>query len=222
MTFPFAKEQALLIPGPCGHLEVMIHAADDGGVFAARQAVAIICHPHPLHGGTMDNKVVTTLMRVYRDLGVHAVRFNFRGVGESEGDFDNAIGEQEDLLAVVAWVNQQFPSAPLLLAGFSFGSSVAAQVSYQVPKLQHLTLIAPPVERYPYARDGRFGCPVCVVQGDADERVIAEGVYQWVGALQGMVELVRYPQAGHFFHGYLTALKVDLSVVIERQWVSIV
>lgn len=222
MTFPFIKEQALLIPGPCGQLEAMIHAADGGGVFVARQAVAVICHPHPVHGGTMDNKVVTTLMRVYRDLGIHALRFNFRGVGKSEGSFDNAIGEQDDLLAVIAWVGQQFPDSPLLLAGFSFGSSIAAQVSYHIPKLQHLTLIAPPVERYPYARDGRFNCPVCVVQGDEDERVIAEGVYQWFGALLGVVELIRYPQAGHFFHGYLTPLKGDLSVMIERQWAELI
>lgn len=221
MTFPFTKEQALFIPGPCGQLEAMIHAADNQGVFAARQAIAVICHPHPVHGGTMDNKVVTTLMRVYRDLGIHAVRFNFRGVGKSEGSFDNAIGEQDDLLAVIAWVSQQFPGAPLLLAGFSFGSSIAAQVSYQAPRLQHLTLIAPPVERYPYARSGRFYCPVCVVQGGVDERVVAEGVYQWVDALQGAVELIRYPQAGHFFHGYLTPLKADLGAVIERQWVGV-
>lgn len=222
MTFSFAKEQALFIPGPCGELQAMIHAADDNGVYAARQAVAVICHPHPVHGGTMDNKVVTTLMRVYRDLGVHVVRFNFRGVGSSAGAFDNAIGEQDDLLAVIEWVGRQFPKAPLLFAGFSFGSSIAAQVSYQVPKLQHLTLIAPPVERYPYARDGRFVCPLCVVQGDADERVVAEGVYQWVATLQGQVELLRYPQASHFFHGYLTTLKTDLSLVIERQWAEVV
>lgn len=222
MTFPFAKEQALFIPGPCGELQAMIHAGDDKGVFAARQAVAVICHPHPVHGGTMDNKVVTTLMRVYRDLGVHVVRFNFRGVGGSAGSFDNAIGEQDDLLAIIAWVGQQFPAAPLLLAGFSFGSSIAAQVSYQVPRLQHLILIAPPVERYPYARSGRFACSLCVVQGDADERVVAEGVYQWVATLQGQVELLRYPRASHFFHGYLTPLKADLSLVVERQWAEVV
>jgi alpha/beta superfamily hydrolase len=224
MSFPFAKEQALFIPGPCGDLQAVIHAGNDQGARAAQQAVAIICHPHPVHGGTMDNKVVTTLMRVYRDLGVHVVRFNFRGVGTSAGSFDNAVGEQDDLRAVIAWVQQQFPAAPLLLAGFSFGSSIAAQVSYEVPRLQHLTLVAPPIERYPYARDNQFACPLCVVQGDEDERVYAEGVYQWVSSLQGVkgqqdeVELLRYPQAGHFFHGYLTPLKADLSLVIERQW----
>lgn len=218
MIFPFAKEQALFIPGPCGPLRAVIHQADATGERANHHAVAILCHPHPLHGGTMDNKVVTTLMRVYRDLGLHVVRFNFRGVGESAGSFDQAIGEQEDLRAVISWCQEQFPSAPLLLAGFSFGSSIAAQVSYEVAGLQHLTLVAPPVERYPYAREGRFSCPLCVVQGDRDERVVAEGVYQWAAELVGNVALVRYPEAGHFFHGYLSQLKSDVTAAILRQW----
>ncbi|MFC3116331.1 alpha/beta hydrolase [Cellvibrio fontiphilus] len=222
MVFPFAKEQAVFVPGPSGQLEAMIHAPDDEGVFSERRAIAIICHPHPQHGGTMDNKVVTTLMRVYRDLGIAVVRFNFRGVGRSEGQFDNAIGEQDDLLAMVAWLNQQFPDAPLLLTGFSFGSSIAAQVSYEVARLLHLALIAPPVERYPYARNGKFNCPLCVVQGGKDERVVASGVYDWAASLQSDVELIRYPEAGHFFHGYLTALKVDLSAAIERQLTEVV
>lgn len=222
MVFPFSKEQAIFVPGPSGQLEAMIHAPNGDGVFSERQVIAIICHPHPQHGGTMDNKVVTTLMRVYRDLGIAVVRFNFRGVGRSEGQFDNAVGEQDDLLAIVAWLNQQFPEAPLLLAGFSFGSSIAAQVSYEVTRLLHLALIAPPVERYPYSRDSKFNCPLCVVQGDEDERVFAFGVYDWVASLQGDVELIRYPDAGHFFHGYLTALKIDLSAAIERQLIGAV
>lgn len=219
MNFPFTKEQELFIAGPAGQLQSVIHAADPQGQFAAAHSIAVICHPHPQHGGTMDNKVVTTLMRVYRDLGIHALRFNFRGVGKSEGSFANALGEQDDLLAVIHWVKQQFPAAPLLLAGFSFGSSIAAQVSYKVDAVQHLTLVAPPVERYPYDRDRQFPCALCVVQGDQDERVIAAGVYQWVDGLQGQVELLRYPAAGHFFHGYLSALKTDLTQVLVRQLV---
>ena len=97
----------------------------------------------------MDNKVVTTLMRTYRDLGVHVLRFNFRGVGKSDGSFDNAVGELKDLLAVIDWVRREWLDAVLLLAGFSFGSSIAAQAVYQTKNLQHLTLVAPPVERYP-------------------------------------------------------------------------
>lgn len=217
MGLSFAQETAVFIPGACGQLEAVVHPADPKGVLAARNAVAIVCHPHPLHGGTMDNKVVTTLMRCYRDLGVTVVRFNFRGVGISAGQFDHAVGEQDDLSAVIDWVRKHLPEAPLLLAGFSFGSSIAAQVSYRISRLQHLTLVAPPVERYPYAQEGRFNCPLCIVQGDQDERVTASGVYAWAAGLTGAVELIRYSDAGHFFHGYLTALKADLSAAIERQ-----
>lgn len=217
MIFPFAKEQDVFIPGPVGQLQAVIHQGDESGQFAARNLLVIICHPHPVHGGTMDNKVVTTLMRTYRDLGIHVLRFNFRGVGKSEGGFDNAIGEQDDLLAVTSWMRQELPDSALLLAGFSFGSSIAAQISYKVDALEHLTLVAPPVERYPYDRDGRFPCALAVIQGDKDERVIAEGVYQWVAALQSPAELLRYPEAGHFFHGYLTQLKTDLTQVLQQQ-----
>jgi uncharacterized protein len=217
MEFPFDKEALMMIPGPGGQLEAALHQGNVDGDFAASQWVAILCHPHPAHGGTMDNKVVTTLMRTYRDLGIHVLRFNFRGVGKSEGVFDNAIGELDDLRAIIAWVKESVPHANLLLAGFSFGSSIAAQVSYAIPGLLHLTLVAPPVERYPYARDNQFSCTACVVQGDKDERVIAQGVYDWVAGLAGEVELLRYPEAGHFFHGYLTALKADLTRVLQRQ-----
>ena len=217
MNFPFAKEQDVFISGPAGQLQAAIHKGDEGGFFATRHLLVVICHPHPVHGGTMANKVVTTLMRTYRDLGIHVLRFNFRGVGKSEGSFDNGVGELDDLLAVIAWAKQQLPQVMLLLAGFSFGSSIAAQASYLVDELQHLTLVAPPVERYPYDREGQFPCPLAVIQGDKDERVVAEGVYQWVTTLHGSTELLRYPDAGHFFHGYLTPMKNDLTQVLLQQ-----
>lgn len=210
------KEQAFMIDGPVGQLELMVHRADQEGALAARGFLAVICHPHPQHGGTMDNKVVTTLMRTYRDLGIQVVRFNFRGVGKSQGSFAHAIGEQDDLLAVLAWVNTQWPEYGVLLAGFSFGSSIAAQVSYTL-SVRHLTLVAPPVERYPYARDNRFGCPLCVIQGGEDERVNAQGVYTWAKTLRSPTELITYAGAGHFFHGYLSELKADLTQVLLRQ-----
>lgn len=217
MNFPFAKEQTVSISGPAGQIETFIHQGDDAGHFASRNGLVIICHPHPVHGGTMDNKVVTTLMRTYRDLGIHVVRFNFRGVGKSEGSFDNAVGELQDLLAVIGWIKQEMQGVELLLAGFSFGSAIAAQASYQVDGLLHLTLVAPPVERYSYDRDGQFPCKLAVIQGDKDERVIAEGVYSWLVALGSPVELLRYPEAGHFFHGYLTQVKTDLTQVLLKQ-----
>ena len=210
------KEQPLMIAGPAGNIEAVLHAGAADGVFAGHHWLVVLCHPHPVHGGTMDNKVVTTLMRCYRDLGVHVLRFNFRGVGASEGEFDNAIGECDDLRAVLAWVQQQLPGLGLLLAGFSFGSSIAAQVSHDLPGVRHLTLVAPPVERYPYDRAGHFPCPVCVVIGGKDERVNVAGVHTWAAALQPPAPLLAYPEAGHFFHGYLTQLKSDLAEHLRR------
>lgn len=211
------KESKILIPGPAGQLESVLNRGDENAALSNLNGLVIICHPHPQHGGTMENKVVTTLMRTYRDLGIHVLRFNFRGVGHSEGIFDNARGELDDLLVVIAWVKNNLPQFPVLIAGFSFGSSIAARASYALDGLSHLTLVAPPVERYEYDRNGAFNAPVCVVQGDQDERVIAQGVYDWIAQLKSPAELIRYPEAGHFFHGYLSALKTDLTETLLRQ-----
>lgn len=211
------KETRLTLVGPSGQIEAVLNSADAQGELASKSLLAIICHPHPVHGGTMDNKVVTTLMRTYRDLGIHALRFNFRGVGKSEGVFDNAVGELDDLKAVIAWAKASLPHLRLLLAGFSFGSSIAARASYEVEDLVHLTLVAPPVERYVYDRDGKFNVPVCVIQGDKDELVIAEGVYAWVSSLKSPAVLLRYPEAGHFFHGFLSTCKADLTQTLLAQ-----
>ena len=211
------KESKISIAGPAGNLESVLSRGDSNAPLSTLNAIVIVCHPHPQHGGTMDNKFVTTLMRTYRDLGVHVLRFNFRGVGSSEGEFDYAVGELDDLLAVIEWAKNNLPDSPKLLAGFSFGSSIAARASYSLEGLLHLTLVAPPVERYEYDRAGVFNAPLCVVQGDQDERVIAQGVYDWVTQLQSSAELIRYPDTGHFFHGYLSALKADLTQVLLRQ-----
>lgn len=210
---------AITIHGPAGLLQA---AGVDGradGLLADRSRVAVVCHPHPQHGGSMNNKVVTSLVRTYRDLGVPSIRFNFRGVEKSEGEYGHAVGEVEDLLAVLDWLKERAGEADLLLAGFSFGSAIAAQVTHRSPwPVQQLTLVAPPVERYDYDRDGRFPCPVVVAQGGRDEIVVAEGVYDWCETrLRSNCELLRYKDAGHFFHGRLTELKADLSAVIPRQ-----
>lgn len=204
-------EKEFFIAGPAGQIQATCHKPDEQGILIDQKRVAIICHPHPQHGGTMDNKVVTTLMRCYRDLGIAVVRFNFRGVGKSQGEFDAGRGEFDDLIAVVNQAINEFPEHHLMLAGFSFGSSIAARASYSVPLLSHLCLVAPPVERYEYDRDGRFNVPACVIQGDKDERVVAQGVYDWCAGLESPVELIRYADASHFFHGYLTQMKQDLT-----------
>lgn len=208
---------AFFIDGPSGALEAVMQEANPSGALFTKNLIAVICHPHPLHGGTMENKVVTTLARTYRDLGIKSIRFNFRGVGRSEGLFDHGVGELNDLMAVINWCQHQYREIALMLAGFSFGSSMAAQASYKVARIHHLTMIAPPVERYPYELNGQFPCAVCIAQGDKDERVSADNVYQWAASLNGPVELLRYPDASHFFHGALTQLKNDLTLTLKHQ-----
>ncbi len=210
MTFFVAREERVDIPGPCGNLEAVAMAAV-AGELSGQSLVAVVCHPHPLHGGTMNNKVVTSLCRVYRDLGVPVVRFNFRGVGSSDGVYDNAVGEVADLLAVIEWLRQALPGRQLLLAGFSFGSSVAAQAVFSCLDAAHLVLVAPPVDRYAYDRQGSFPVPVCVVQGTADELMEAQDVSVWCDGLDSAVCYLPFEGACHFFHGQLTAVKRRVS-----------
>lgn len=213
-------EKEFFIAGTAGQIQAYGHDANAQGALFEQKKIAVICHPHPQHGGTMDNKVVTTLMRCYRDLGVYVVRFNFRGVGKSEGQFAKGQGEYHDLIAVIQQLVKDFPGYRLLLAGFSFGSSIAARASYHIPQLDHLCLVAPPVERYEYDQDATFNVPLCVIQGDRDERVIAQGVYDWCLSLKSPVHVIRYPEATHFFHGYLTQIKTDLSEYLSLQLAS--
>lgn len=209
-----AKENTFFIQGPVGRLEVRQVEPTVDGPLASAGLCAVVCHPNPTRGGDMNNKVVTTLLRAYRDLGIAAVTFNFRGVGESEGEFDRGEGEKDDLRAVINWCRAHFAPQKLLLAGFSFGSSIAAGVSHECADLVHLLLVAPPVDRYLYEREGGFICSVCLVQGDQDELIPSSQVYQWAQGLETPLKLIRYEQASHFFHGFLTNLKTDVSAVL--------
>ncbi|MFZ5698184.1 MAG: alpha/beta hydrolase [Pseudomonadota bacterium] len=192
--------------GPAGPLEVRIDVPRglDLGIDL------VICHPHPLHGGTFDNKVVHTLARAARDIGLRAVRFNFRGVGGSAGTHDGGRGEVDDLLAIVEGCAHTAPGRALVLAGFSFGAWVAAagavrlQAAGRAPRA--LLLVAPPVQYPGFASLPPFALPLLVIQGDDDEVVDPRAVADWCGAGQPRAQLLRLP-AGHFFHGSLPALK---------------
>jgi alpha/beta superfamily hydrolase len=194
---------ALALPGPAGSIELAcaVPAAD-----AARAGTAVIAHPHPLQGGTMHNKVVTILERALLELGLATVRFNFRGVGQTEGVHDNGVGETDDLVAIGEWVRAQRPGDALWLAGFSFGSYVTLRAA---PRLapQQLILVAPPVGRWDFADVAAPTCPWLIVQGDEDEVVDAKAVAAWAASLQPAVQLVRMPETGHFFHRRLMDLR---------------
>ncbi|BFM19744.1 alpha/beta hydrolase [Gilvimarinus japonicus] len=210
----FESDRVLLLAGPVGALEVSVSLASAAKAVMPANAVAIVCHPHPLHGGTMDNKVVTTLMRTYRDLGAAVVRFNFRGVGASEGEYAEGVGEVDDLLAVIAEVQRHRPGAPLYLAGFSFGAAAVAKACATVTPVRHVALVAPPVPRYQLADIKGVKAPLAVLQGAMDERVVAAEVARWVAALEGDVSYREFAAAGHFFHGELGPLKQTLTEIV--------
>ncbi len=199
--FP-SQETAFLFPGPVGDLEVITTVPANAEV----TATVIICHPHPLYGGTMHNKVVSALARAFHNLGLRTVRFNFRGVGESVGRHDEGRGESDDVVALAQWIQSLFPTEALWLAGFSFGGFVAAST---VPRLSvaRLVTVAPQVSRFLSPRLPPITCPWLIVQGEQDEIVSPEAVCEWVETLQPKPQLVRLPGAGHFFHGQLIALR---------------
>jgi alpha/beta superfamily hydrolase len=199
--------QRLSIPGPAGDIEAIAENSELGG-----DSYAVICHPHPLFGGTMDNKVVTTLARACAETGIPSLRFNFRGVGASKGTFDAGAGESADADAVAAWGERRWPGRRLLLAGFSFGAYVALRLA-QARAAERLITIAPPVQRFAFADLHAPGCPWLIVQGEADDVVDAAAVGAWSSGLSPAPRLVLLPGVGHFFHGRLQELR---EIVIEE------
>jgi len=194
-------EQRLLLPGPAGSLETVIN--DPG---ASRRGLALIAHPHPLYGGTLDNKVVQTLAKTFFALGLATVRMNFRGVGATEGVFDEGLGETQDWLAVARHAQAQFGDLPLTLAGFSFGAFVQSRVAAQLPP-RHLVLVAPAVGRFPVET---VPADTLVIHGEEDDVVPLKDVLDW--ARPQSLPIVVLPGAGHFFHGKL----IELSRIVQR------
>jgi len=196
--------QALHFSGPAGTLEGLIESPMDGPLLLG----AVICHPHPLYGGSLHNKVVHTLARALGAGGAGTLRFNFRGVGASSGQFDGGLGETDDTLAAAALVRERWPNAPLVLAGFSFGGAVALRAAAQV-RPDWLILVAPAIERVPLDKLSPPTYPWLVVQGEADEVVSADSVRQWLAGLtpRAPPQLCLLAGVGHFFHGQLHTLR---------------
>lgn len=200
--FPERRSE-LALRGPAGALECICDVPEAA---AALPATMVICHPHPLHGGTMHNKVVTILERSMRELGLRTARFNFRGVGASAGVHDDGRGETEDLLAVSEWVRQVRPGDSLWLGGFSFGAWIALRAA-QTLHLGQLVSVAPPVKRFGFEELARPDCPWLVIQGDQDEVVDVTAVRAWVDGLSPAPDFVVMENAGHYFHGRLMDLR---------------
>jgi alpha/beta superfamily hydrolase len=202
-----AREE-IIIAGPDGSLEALLETPAD----ATDRRIAILCHPHPQHQGTMLNKVVHMLARAMNDLGIPALRFNFRGVGSSQGVYAGGIGEVQDVGAVAEYVRHRWPDASIWLGGFSFGAVVAVRAAKQINP-ERLISIAPAVNILGRDLAAGIDSPWLIIQGALDEIVPAAAVAEWVDSLEPRPELVVLPAAGHFFHGQLTVLRETL---IER------
>ncbi|MDP3706437.1 MAG: hypothetical protein Q8R24_11120 [Legionellaceae bacterium] len=211
----------LSIPSIVGNLEVELTVPPS----ANWHYVAILGHPHSLQGGTMNNKVVTTLVRAYKERFIPCIRFNFRGVGQSDGEYDAGIGESEDMLLLARLWKQAFPTAVVLFSGFSFGSYVAyrAAAGYRqnLGEETCLITIAPSVHHYDYNEFDLESTPWVVVQGDEDEVVPAQLVYDFASQAEPALPVLRFENTGHFFHGKLIELKTRLIDVIDEQVVAL-
>jgi alpha/beta superfamily hydrolase len=199
------RENPLMLDGPVGQLEALYLEVPEP------RGLALLCHPNPEQGGTMLNKVMSTLQRTARDAGYITLRFNYRGTGSSAGSHDMGLGEVDDANAAANWLRLRHHGLPLTLLGFSFGGFVAATLAGRLERqgasLRHLFMCAPAVMRLRDEEPLPERCPITVIQPEADEVVDPAVVYQWSARLERPHELLKVAECGHFFHGKLTDLK---------------
>jgi alpha/beta superfamily hydrolase len=212
------KAEDLLLRGPAGKIQALVAVPAQS---AAPSGFTVVCHPHPLHGGALTNKVAYTLASSALQHGLAAVRFNFRGVGKSEGAHDDGRGEADDTLAVAEWISRQMPGAKLVLAGFSFGAFVALKAAARA-KPALLITIAPPFKYFSEEprppRPPRPAAPWLVVHSTDDEVVPYADTQAVLDDYQPGPERVTLTGAGHFFHGKLGQLQAAVSDFIGREW----
>ena len=194
--------EKLFVEGPVGRLEAVVERPGGG----ALEGCAIVCHPHPQHGGTMHNKVAHTLARAFVRSGFESLRFNFRGVGRSEGRFDCGIGELDDALAALRWLGGRHPDSPIWLAGFSFGAAIAVKAA-AAGHVDGLVSVAPALGRLASGPEAQSQCPWLIVQGDEDELVDIAETVEWFDSLDPGPELLIVDGGEHFFHGRLGELR---------------
>ena len=206
MSFIPPKSTSLLIPGPAGDIEAVLDEPSATGGEVLPKAVAVVCHPHPLFGGTMTNKVAHILARTCNDLGLPALRFNFRGVGRSAGAHADGVGETEDTLAAIDWAAARWPNTPVWLLGFSFGAAMALRASLRYP-VARLVTVAPALRWLTQLHSQVPACPWLIVQGDRDELVDARAVQEWAAGLSEPPTIKILAGAEHFFHGRLNDVR---------------
>ncbi|ETO94158.1 alpha/beta hydrolase [Legionella oakridgensis] len=207
-----AGEHPFVIEGQAGQLEGIFTVPEK----ARTDYLAVLGHPHSLQGGSMNNKVVTTLARLFKELAVPSIRFNFRGVGQSAGLYDHGIGESEDMLSIARQYKEQISPVNFIFAGFSFGSYVAYRTAAQHEHALLIT-VAPPVHHYDYTEYDSVPAPWILVQGDDDDVVPLQFVLDFAARLKPSISVLRFPETGHFFHGRLLELKSGLLELVRRQ-----
>lgn len=206
------RSERLFIDGPAGRLEALLEEPAE----QESRGGAVICHPHPQQGGSLQNKVAHTLARAFQRRGMRSLRFNFRGVGDSDGEFDDARGETDDAEAALGFLQSNWPGDPVWLAGFSFGAAVAIRLASR-ETVAGLVSVAPAVYRFADNVETLPRCPWLIVHGDEDEVVAVEETVEWVNGLPPGPELLVLPGAGHFFHGKLTQLRDAVDAFIGAQ-----
>ena len=204
MLNKFSKK--FYLTGPAGKMECLLDLPD-----APPKGIALVAHPHPLYGGTMENKVAQTLARTFTSLGYATARFNFRGVGESEGVHDNGIGEFDDMAAMMAYMQEQYPGLPVALSGFSFGTFVQARFQ------QRLIAEGHPAQRLVLVGTaaGKWDVPevpkdTILIHGELDDTITLQQVFDW--ARPQDIPVIVIPGADHFFHRKLGHIK---NLVVE-------
>jgi uncharacterized protein len=206
------KTEYFFIPGQAGQMECALDLPDPD-LFPTPIGVGLVAHPHPLFGGTMDNKVAQTLVRIFISLGYATARVNFRGVGKSEGVHDNGIGETDDMLLLHAHMTQKYPNLPVALGGFSFGTFVQARVQHR------LQALGAPATRMVLVGTaaGKWDMPTIpantiLVHGELDETIPILAVYEWLRPQE--IPLIVIPGADHFFHRRLQHIRD----VVLKMW----
>jgi len=206
-------EHPLFLRGEIGEIESILHLPDSDlfnvssktAPKATPKAMMICCHPHPLYGGTMTNKIVHTICKTFSRMGVPALRFNFRGVGKTAGTHDHGVGELNDLLLLCEQMKKCWPDSELWLSGFSFGSWIAVHAA-AITGASQLLSIAPPIGHFDFDSFAKPNCDWLVVMGENDDVVEPEAVFRWIEKERPRPQLVRFPDTGHFFHGKIVKL----------------
>ncbi len=206
------EKETLFIDGPVGRLEAILETPRDAEISGA----AVVCHPHPQHGGTMHNKVAHQLARAFLQCGFAVLRFNFRGTEASDGEYDEGVGEVDDVLAALAWMRERTGRDDVWLGGFSFGAGMSIRAATQTT-LPGLISIAPAVSRFAQGLDRQPDCPWLVLIGDKDELVEIDEVVEWIDSLAPGPELLVMDGAEHFFHGRLVEMRDHVVTFVAGQ-----